>query len=69
MAIELMNLAIGALTVLLVITMFMSYLMYVRLRDLQREVQELRNKAEITNDELDNLESNLQDIKQMDMSS
>lgn len=55
---------IGLLTVLLVGTLWMSYLMYVRLRQLQEEVEELRSQVEMTDDELDRLESSIKSIKQ-----
>jgi len=42
----------------------MSYLMYVRLRQLQDEVEELRSQVEMTDDELDRLESSIHSIKQ-----
>ncbi|MCX2817788.1 hypothetical protein EGH25_00210 [Haladaptatus sp. F3-133] len=58
------NIIIGLLTVLLVGTLWMSYLMYVRLRQLQDEVQELRSQVEMTDDELDRLESSINSIKQ-----
>jgi cell division protein FtsL len=55
---------IGLLTLLLVGTLWMSYLMYVRLRQLQDEVEELRSQVEMTDDELDRLESSINSIKQ-----
>lgn len=55
---------IGLLTVLLVATLAVSYLMYVRLRQLQHEVQELRSQVEMTDDELDRLESSIKSIKE-----
>jgi|GEM_PF-1427106 cell division protein FtsL len=58
------SIIIGLLTVLLVGTLWMSYLMYVRLRQLQDEVQELRSQVEMTDDELDRLESSINSIKQ-----
>jgi cell division protein FtsL len=58
------SIIIGLLTVLLVGTLWMSYLMYVRLRQLQDEVEELRSQVEMTDDELDRLESSINSIKQ-----
>ena len=55
---------IGVLTVLLVATLSVSYLMYVRLRQLQYEVEELRSQVEMTDDELDRLESSIKSIKE-----
>jgi len=62
--VELSTAIIGLLTVLLVGTLWMSYLMYVRLRQLQDEVKELRSQVEMTDDELDRLESSIRSIKQ-----
>ncbi|MDY6779929.1 MAG: hypothetical protein SV760_05175 [Halobacteria archaeon] len=55
---------IGVLSLLLVGTLWLSYLMYVRLRQLQDEVEELRSQVEMTDDELDRLESSINSIKQ-----
>lgn len=57
------SIVIGLLTVLLVGTLWVSYLMYVRLRQLQEEVEELRSQVEMTDDELDRLESSIKSIK------
>ena len=57
------SIVIGLLTVLLVGTLWLSYLMYVRLRQLQDEVHELRSQVEMTDDELDRLESSIRSIK------
>ncbi len=62
--VETTSIIIGLLTVLLVGTLWMSYLMYVRLRQLQEEVEELRSQVEMTDDELDRLESSINSIKQ-----
>lgn len=61
--VETSSIVIGLLSVLLVSTLWMSYLMYVRLRQLQNEVHELRSQVEMTDDELDRLESNIRSIK------
>jgi cell division protein FtsL len=58
------SIIIGLLAVLLVGTLLMSYIMYVRLRQLQDEVEELRSQVEMTDDELDRLESSINSIKQ-----
>jgi len=55
---------IGLLTALLVATLSVSYLMYVRLRQLQHEVEDLRSQVEMTDDELDRLESSIRSIKE-----
>jgi len=62
--VETTSIIIGLLTVLLVGTLWMSYLMYVRLRQLQDEVEELRSQVEMTDDELNRLESSINSIKQ-----
>ena len=62
--VQVTSIIIGLLTVLLVGTLWMSYLMYVRLRQLQDEVEELRSQVEMTDDELDRLESSINSIKQ-----
>lgn len=61
--VEVTSIIIGLLTILLIGTLWMSYLMYVRLRQLQREVEELRSQVEMTDDELDRLESSIKSIK------
>ena len=55
---------IGLLMVLLVVTLSVSYLMYVRLRQLQEEMTQLRSQVRMTDDELDRLESSIKSIKQ-----
>lgn len=62
--VEASTVVISLLTVLLVATLAVSYLMYVRLRQLQHEVQELRSQVEMTDDELDRLESSIRSIKE-----
>jgi cell division protein FtsL len=62
--VEASTVIIGLLTVLLVATLTVSYLMYVRLRQLQYEVEELRSQVEMTDDELDRLESSIKSIKE-----
>ncbi|MFP4632717.1 MAG: hypothetical protein ACOCT0_03185 [Halobacteriota archaeon] len=61
--VEVTSVIIGLLTILLIGTLWMSYLMYVRLRQLQQEVEELRSQVEMTDDELDRLESSIKSIK------
>ncbi len=61
--VEVTSIIIGLLTILLIGTLWMSYLMYVRLRQLQEEVEELRSQVEMTDDELDRLESSIKSIK------
>lgn len=53
----------GVLLVLLLGTWGVDYLMYVRLQDLKSEVEELRARAQVTDNELDRLEDSIQHIK------
>lgn len=53
----------GILLVLLLGTWGVDYLMYVRLQDLKSEVQELRARAKVTDNELDRLEDTIAHIK------
>lgn len=62
--VEVTTIIIGVLAALLVGTLWLSYLMYIRLRQLQEEVNELRSQVEMTDDELDRLESSINSIKQ-----
>jgi len=56
------NLIIGALGVLLGISLGVSYLIYVRLRQLQHEVERMKSEMEVTNDELDQIENSLKSM-------
>lgn len=56
------NLIIGALGVLLGISLGVSYLIYVRLRQLQQEVERMRSEMKVTNDELDQIENSLKSM-------
>ncbi|MDY6779801.1 MAG: hypothetical protein SV760_04505 [Halobacteria archaeon] len=53
------TLIIGVLVALLLATVFFTYLLYVRLRQIQNEVEELRSTVEVTDDEIDRLGSTL----------
>jgi cell division protein FtsL len=57
-----MTLITVVLFVLLLFTLAMSYLIYVRLKDLQREVERLRSKMEVEEEELENIESSLKSL-------
>ena len=52
----------GVLFVLLVVSLSLSYLIYVRIRDLQREVERLRSKMEVEDEELEKIESSLKSL-------
>lgn len=54
----------GILLVLLLGTWGVDYLMYVRLSELKNEVEELRARAQVTDNELDRLEDSISHIKQ-----
>lgn len=56
------TLIIGALGVLLGISLGVSYLIYVRLRQLQQEVERMKSEMEVTNDELDQIENSLKSM-------
>ena len=52
----------GTLVFLLSVTVAMSYLIYVRIKRLQGEVERLRSKMEVEEEELEQIESSLRSI-------
>lgn len=54
---------IAVMSLVVFVILVMDYLMYIRLRELQREVEELRSKVEITDNELDRLEASLKNLE------
>ncbi len=50
------------LNVILFINWGLSYLMYVRIRDLRHEVEEIRAKVNVTEGELNRMESSIESI-------
>ena len=52
----------GVLFVLLVVSLSLSYLIYVRIKHLQREVERLRSKMEVEDEELEKIESSLKSL-------
>lgn len=52
----------GVLVVLLAVSLFISYLIYVRIKHLQREVERLRSKMEVEDEELEKIESSLKSL-------
>ncbi len=52
----------GVLLFLLAVSLGMSYLIYVRIKYLQREVERMRSKIDVTDDELEQIESSLKSI-------
>lgn len=59
----LVNVVTGMLIFLLALSLGMSYLIYVRIQDLRQEVKKMRSKVEVTDEELDQIESSLDSIK------
>lgn len=57
-----MTLITVVLFLLLLVTLAMSYLIYVRLKDLQSEVDRLRSKMDVEEEELEQIESSLKSI-------
>jgi len=58
-----MTVVSGILSVLLLVSVAVSYLIYVRIKDLQSEVDRLRAKMEIEEEELENIESSLKSLE------
>ena len=50
------------LVFLLALSMGMSYLIYIRIQDLQQEVDRMRSKIEVSDEELEQIESSLKSI-------
>lgn len=59
----LVSVVTGVLVFLLALSLGMSYLIYVRIRDLRQEVERMKSKVEVTDEELDQIESSLESIK------
>jgi hypothetical protein len=53
----------GALALLLFVSLGLAYLMYVRMRELQSEVEEMRSRVELHDDELEQIESSLSSVE------
>jgi len=52
----------GVLVFLLAVSLGMSYLIYVRIQDLRQEVEEMRSKVEVSDEELEQIESSLKSL-------
>lgn len=52
----------GALALLLSVALVLTYLMYVRMRELQSEVEEMKSRVELHDDELEQIESSLSTV-------
>lgn len=59
----LVSVVTGVLVFLLALSLGMSYLIYVRIQDLRQEVERMRSRVEVTDEELDQIESSLDSIK------
>ena len=52
----------GGLAILLVIALGFTYLMYVRMRELQKELETMRSRVELHDDELEQIETSLSNV-------
>jgi AmiR/NasT family two-component response regulator len=52
----------GVLAFLLVVALGISYLIYVRMRDLQQELEQMKSRVELHDDELEQIESSLETV-------
>jgi hypothetical protein len=52
----------GGLTLLLAVALAFTYLMYVRMRELQSELESMRSRVELHDDELEQIESSLSGV-------
>jgi cell division protein FtsL len=59
------SLLLIVLTVLLLVSLFMIYLMYVRIRQLEKEVMDLKDHRTVTDEELERLAKDLEEFKQI----
>ncbi len=60
-----MEAIITALVIMLGLPFFMIYLMYIRIKQLRNELNELRDRVAITNEELLRLSNNVEDFKKI----
>ena len=60
-----MDILLIVLTILLLVSLFMIFLMYVRIRQLEREVLDLKDHRVITDEELERLAKDLEEFKQI----
>ena len=60
-----METIITVLVMILGLSFFMIYLMYVRIRQLRNELNELRDRVAITNEELMRLSNDIEDFKKI----
>ncbi len=55
------------LSVVLIVSVIMLYLMNIRLKQLRRELNELRERVSITNEELTRLSNDIDDFKKINI--
>ncbi len=60
-----MDILLIVLTILLLVSLFMIYLMYVRIRQLEREVNDLKDHRIITDEELGRLAKDIEEFKKI----
>ena len=60
-----MEMATSVLTIVLIISLFLLYLMNVRIRQLRKELSDLRAKVAITGEELMRLSTDIEDFKKI----
>lgn len=52
----------GGMAFLLVVALSFTYLMYVRMRELQKELESMRSRVELHDDELEQIETSLSNV-------
>jgi cell division protein FtsL len=60
-----MDIVLIVLMALLMISFFIIYLMYVRIKQLERQFNDLRNRVTITDEELTRLAKDIDDFKKI----
>ncbi len=60
-----MDIVLNVLTALLLISFFIIYLMYVRIKQLERQFNDLRNRVTITDEELTRLAKDIEEFKKI----
>lgn len=56
---------IGAMGIILAISVLFIIIMYVRIKQLSTELNNIKNRVQITDDELERLSRDIQDFKQL----
>ena len=52
----------GGMAFLLIVALSFTYLMYVRMRELQKELESMRSRVELHDDELEQIETSLSNV-------